>query len=56
MLIKTPDVNNRGVSDRIDLQDKLINVEQNRSPVKMKNFKSKINSIQRQFKNRHLNK
>ena len=42
MMIQT-DVNYRGVSYREDLREKLIKVEENHSPIKMKNIKRKIN-------------
>ena len=37
MMIETPDVNYRGVSYRKDLREKLIKVEENYSPIKVKN-------------------
>ena len=43
MMIQTPVVNYRGVSYREDLREKLIKVEENHSPIKMKNIKRKIN-------------
>ena len=43
MMMQTPDVNYRGVSYRKDLREKLIKVEENHSPIKMKNVKRKIN-------------
>ena len=51
MMIQT-DVNYRGVSYREDLREKLIKVEENHSPIKMKNIKRKIN-YEDKFKNRH---
>ena len=43
IMIQTPDANYRGVSHRKDLQKKFIKVEENHSPIKMKNIKRKIN-------------
>ena len=43
MMIQTPDVNYRRVSYREDLGEKLMKVEENHSPIKMKNIKRKIN-------------
>ena len=43
MMMQTPDVNYRGVSYIEDLREKLIRVEENHSPIKMKNIKRKIN-------------
>ena len=43
MMIQTPDVNYKGVSYRKDLRENLIKVEENHSPIKMKNIKRKIN-------------
>ena len=37
MMIETSDVNYRGVSYRKDLREKLIKVEENYSPIKVKN-------------------
>ena len=42
-MIQTPDVNYRRVSYREDLREKLMKVEENHSPIKMKNIKRKIN-------------
>ena len=42
-MIQTPDVNYRRVSYREDLGEKLMKVEENHSPIKMKNIKRKIN-------------
>ena len=42
-MIQILDVNYKGVSYRKDLQEKLIKVEQNHSPIKTKNIKGKIN-------------
>ena len=42
-MIQTPDVNYRRVSYREDLREKLMKVEENHSPIKMKNIKRRIN-------------
>ena len=42
-MIQTPDVNYRRVSYREDLREKLMKVEENHSPIKMKNIKRKMN-------------
>ena len=42
-MIQTPDVNYRRVSYREDLGEKLMKVEENHSPIKMKNIKRKMN-------------
>ena len=42
-MIQTPDVNYRRVSYREDLREILMKVEENHSPIKMKNIKRKIN-------------
>ena len=42
-MIQTPDVNYRRVSYREDFREKLMKVEENHSPIKMKNIKRKIN-------------
>ena len=42
-MIQNPDMNYRGVSSGKDLREKLIKVEENHSPVKMKKIKRKIN-------------
>ena len=42
-MIQTPDVNYRRILCREDLREKLMKVEENHSPIKMKNIKRKIN-------------
>ena len=42
-MIQTPDVNYRWISYRKDLRKKLIKMEENHSPIKMRNIKRKIN-------------
>ena len=39
MIIQIPDVNYREVSYRKELREKLIKLEENHSPIKMKNIK-----------------
>ena len=43
MMIQSPSVNYRGVSCRKNIREKFIKVEENNSPIKMKNIKRKIN-------------